>query len=79
MEADPLAAARRIAGEIANRSPDASAAAKHLFRQGWSASEWRVLLAERLWQLRMLLGKNQRIASARNLGKPDTPYLPRRW
>lgn len=79
VDADPLAAARRIAAEIATRSPDASAAAKHLFRQGWSASEWYVLLAERLWQLRMMLGKNQRIAIARNMGKPELPYRPRSY
>lgn len=79
VDADPLAAARRIAGEIAARSPDASAAAKHLFRQGWGASEWRVLAAERYWQLRLLLGRNQRIAVARNLGKPERPYRPRRF
>ena len=79
IEADPLAAARALAAQIATRSPDASAAAKRLFRESWSASEYRVLAAERRWQLRMLLGKNQRIASLRNTGKPDAAYLPRKW
>jgi len=79
VDADPLAAARKLAVEIAQRSPDASAAAKHLFRQSWAASEWRALLAERLWQLRLLLGQNQRIATARNLGKPELPYRPRHF
>ncbi len=79
IEADPLAAAKALAAQIASRSPDASAAAKRLFRESWSASEYRVLAAERRWQLRMLLGNNQRIATARNLGKPDLPYLPRQW
>lgn len=79
IEADPLAAAKVLALQIATRSPDASAAAKHLFRQAWSASEHGALAAERRWQLRMLLGKNQRIATARNLGKPDAAYLPRQW
>lgn len=76
---DPLAAAKALAAEIATRSPDASAAAKRLFRESWSASDRSVLAAERRWQLRMLLGKNQRIASARNMGKPDAPYQPRQW
>ena len=79
VEADPLAAAKALAAEIATRSPDASAAAKRLFREVWSASEHRVLARERRWQLRMLLGKNQRIASKRNMGKPDAEYLPRKW
>lgn len=79
IEADPLAAAKTFAAQIATRSPDASAAAKRLFREVWSASEHRVLAGERRWQLRMLLGKNQRIASARNMGKPDAAYLPREW
>lgn len=79
VEADPLAAAKALALQIATRSPDASAAAKHLFRQAWSASEHGALAAERRWQLRMLLGKNQRIATARNMGKPDSAYLPRQW
>ena len=79
VEADPLAAAKALAAQIATRSPDASAAAKRLFREVWNASEHRVLAGERRWQLRMLLGKNQRIASARNMGKPDAAYLPRQW
>lgn len=79
IEDDPLAAAQTMAAQIATRSPDASAAAKRMFRESWSASEWRVLASERRWQLRLLLGKNQRIAAARNMGKPDAAYLPRTW
>lgn len=77
VEADPLAAAKKLAAEIATRSPDATAGAKHLFRSAWGASEWRVLLAERYWQFRCLMSRNQRIASARNLGKPELAYKPR--
>lgn len=79
VEADPLAAAKALAAQIATRSPDASAAAKRLFREVWSASEHRVLAGERRWQLRMLLGRNQRIATARNTGKPDAAYQLRQW
>ena len=79
IEADPLAAAKALAAEIATRSPDASAAAKHLFREAWGASEYRALAAERRWQWRIIGRKNQRIAVARNTGKPDTPYQPRQW
>lgn len=76
---DPVAAATVLAAEIASRSPDAIAAAKHLFNKAWNGSEHTALAAERRWQLRMLLGKNQRVASARNTGRPDAPYQPRRW
>ncbi len=79
IEADPLAAAKALAIQIATRSPDASAAAKRMFRESWGASEWGVLASERRWQLRMILGRNQRIATARNMGKPDAAYLPRQW
>jgi len=79
IEEDPLAAAKAMAAQIATRSPDASAAAKRLFRESWSAGEYSVLAGERRWQLRMLLGKNQRIAAQRNMGKPDAAYRPRKW
>ena len=79
IEDDPLAAAKAMATLIVTRSPDASAAAKRMFRQSWSASEYKALAAERRWQLRMILGKNQRIATLRNTGKPDTAYQPRQW
>ena len=76
---DPLAAAKVLAAEIANRSPDSVAAAKHLFDEAWNHSEWGALAAERKWQRRLIGRKNQRIASARNFGKPDLPYAPRSW
>lgn len=76
---DPLAAAKALAQEIANRSPDSVAAAKHLFDDAWNHSEWGALAAERKWQRRLIGRKNQRIASARNFGKPDLPYQPRSW
>ncbi len=79
VEPDPLAAAKALAAEIANRSPDATAAAKHLFREAWDASDYGALAAERRWQRRIIGRKNQRIASARNTGKPDLPYQPRSW
>jgi len=79
IEDEPLAAAKVLAAQIAIRSPDASAAAKRMFRESWGASEYRVLAAERRWQLRLILGKNQRVATARNMGKPDAAYLPRQW
>lgn len=79
LETDPLGAARALAEEIAARSPDATAGAKHLFHEAWGADEATALAAERRWQLRMLRSKNQRIATKRNLKDPDAPYVERSW
>lgn len=76
---DPLQAAQELADEIADRSPDATAAAKHLLHEAWDAPEDQALAAERRWQLRMLRGKNQRIATRRNTKDADAPWEPRRW
>jgi enoyl-CoA hydratase/carnithine racemase len=54
LDADPLAAAERLAAEIATRSPDAVAAGKLLLQGGWVAEEAEVLGLERLWQRRLL-------------------------
>lgn len=81
VEADPLAAARKLADEIATRSPDAVAAAKALFQETWTAEESDALSVERRLQARMFASKNRRIAvknvAAKN-GTP-TPYGPRRF
>lgn len=76
---DPLAEARNLAEEISARSPDAAAAAKHLFHEAWDADEGQALAAERRWQLRMLRSKNQRIATRRNTKDPEAAYRARRW
>ena len=81
---DPLAAAQTLAAEIATRSPDAIAAAKHLLQETWHASERSALSAERRWQRRVLMGDNQRIAIRRNSDRRDdnkqpAPWQPRRF
>ncbi|MEO6699217.1 MAG: crotonase/enoyl-CoA hydratase family protein, partial [Paraperlucidibaca sp.] len=60
--ADPLSAARALAASIATRSPDSVAATKFLFQRAWSVSEGKAFCLERWYQLRLLLGKNQRVA-----------------
>ncbi|MCO4760858.1 MAG: crotonase/enoyl-CoA hydratase family protein [Myxococcales bacterium] len=79
VETDPMGAAKALIEEIAQRSPDATAGAKHLFTQAWGADETTALAAERRWQLRMLRSKNQRIATKRNTKAPDTPFQERQW
>ena len=63
--------------ELSQRSPDAVAAAKRLVDNSWWYGRWRSLTAERLWQLRLLLGRNHRIAVERNKQKAEVPYRPR--
>ncbi|MGJ8669155.1 MAG: crotonase/enoyl-CoA hydratase family protein [Oceanococcus sp.] len=75
---EPIAAARELLLKIGERSPDAVAAAKGLLQDSWHASDDEVLALERRWQRKLLVGKNQRIAVARNLKGGDKPYLPRR-
>ena len=79
IETDPLTAARALADEISQRSPDAVAAAKHLFGTAWGAGEYGALAAERRWQRRVMGALNQRISAQRNGAKPDLPYAPRKW
>lgn len=76
---DPIGAAGALAAEISERSPDAVAAAKHLFTEAWTADESAALAAERKWQLRMLRSANQRIATKRNTKDPSAAYKTRSW
>ncbi len=77
VETDPQAAVQLLLAELAQRSPDAVAAAKRLVEDSWWSGRWRSLTAERFWQLRLLLGQNHRIAVERNRKKQDLPFRPR--
>lgn len=76
---DPLQEAIQLAERIAQRSPDAVAAAKKLYQQNWFKSGRRMLSRESLYQIRILLGQNRARAVKRQLN-PDkhTPYLKRK-
>lgn len=56
---DPLAAARRLAAEIAGRSPDATRRAKRLFQDGWIGTPAETLALEESLQLEIAGGANQ--------------------
>lgn len=60
--ADPLAAARTLATEIAGRSPDATRMAKRLFRHAWHASPAEALRMETELQVQ-IMGKPNQIAA----------------
>ena len=69
VEKDPLAAAAILAEKLLQRSPDAIAAVKRLYRKSWSQRSGLALARESAYQLRILAGANQRIAVARQGGK----------
>jgi enoyl-CoA hydratase/carnithine racemase len=76
---DPLAEARRMCEIVCERSPDAIAAVKRLFRRGWTRRPGEILARETFLQARILAGRNQRIATQRQQGQ-DRDYEPRgRW
>lgn len=77
LDKDPLAAAERLATEIATRSPDAIAAGKFLLQDAWIAGEPEVLGLERQWQRRLMGRANQRIAVTNNMKRENKPYKPR--
>lgn len=76
---DPQAEARRLCATVCERSPDAVAATKRLFRRSWTRSPGALLARETWLQVRVLAGRNQRIATQRQQGK-DRAFEPRgRW
>lgn len=77
---NPLQAAQQLAGELIENSPDANAAIKKLLRKSWWSSAAITLLRESYYQVKILLGKNQRIAVQRQLNKTDKKaFLPRKF
>jgi len=76
---DPLQQAQQLAGQIIEQSPDAVAAVKKLYHRNWLKADWRMLAMESIYQVRILLGKNQGRAVKRQLD-PDKNinYLPRK-
>ena len=66
---DPVRAARETAAEIAGKSPDAIAAMKKLFNDGWNSPESESLALEAALQLRLIGSANQLEAVQANLSK----------
>lgn len=73
----PLAAAYDLAAELAQRSPDAHVGAKRIV-QTMQHKPLKTLRMEKIWQLKLLLGKNQRRAVKKDRD-PHTEFLPRQF
>ena len=76
--ADPLAAARALVEQIATRSPDSVASTKFLFQRAWPASVNKAFCLERWYQLRLLLGRNQKQAVKAAQKKQAATFLERK-
>ncbi len=66
---NPLVEAKKLARTICEKSPDAIAATKYIYKKTWKKDTRMTLFWERLTQLRLFIGKNQRIAMHNALNK----------
>lgn len=73
----PLKHAQQIAEEMLQRSPDALAAAKQVLN-AMEHHPQKSLRLEKIWQLKLLLGKNSQLARKKDK-HPDTQFLPRQF
>ena len=73
----PLAKAQAIAEEMLQRSPDALMAAKRVLDAMEHQPE-KSLRLEKLWQLKLLLGKNSSLARKKDKN-PEIQFLPRQY
>jgi enoyl-CoA hydratase/carnithine racemase len=77
----PLEHALKLVANISDRSPDAVAAVKKLYHRTWYKPDWLMLARESWYQVRIILGKNQRVAVRRQVDDGKKPgYHPRqKW
>ncbi len=76
---EPLQVARDLAHQMRDRSPDAVAAVKRLYRKSWAAGSGRTLARETAYQIRIFSGANQGIAVKRQLGEDRAYRKSSRW
>lgn len=73
----PLQKAQEIAQEMIQRSPDALAAVKSVL-DAMEHAPTKSLRLEKIWQLKLLLGKNSQIARKKDKN-PEINFLPRQY
>lgn len=76
---EPVESAKALANQLITRSPDVIAALKKLYQKQWHRSESSMLATESWYQVRILTGKNQRIAVAREQGKDKAYTSAKTW
>ena len=73
----PLQLAEKLAEELIQRSPDALLAGKRVL-DAMEHSPGRSLRLEKIWQLKLIVGKNSRIARIKDK-KPEAVFNPRQY
>lgn len=73
----PIEQAQSLAQEMLQRSPDALAAVKHVL-DAMEHQPKKSLRLEKIWQLKLLLGKNSQIARKKDKN-PEIEFLPRQF
>jgi enoyl-CoA hydratase/carnithine racemase len=76
---NPVNTALEMATQLVERSPDAVAAVKRLYRKSWSGGSGAALARETAYQARIISGANQGIAVRRQLGDEQEYQRPGRW
>lgn len=77
LDESPLVKAQAIAEEMLQRSPDALMASKYVL-DAMQHEPKKSLRLEKIWQLKLLLGKNSQIARKKDK-QPNVQYLPRQY
>ena len=77
LDENPLDKAVSIAQEMLQRSPDALMAAKRVL-DAMEHQPTRSLRLEKIWQLKLLMGKNSKLARKKDKN-PDVQFLPRQY
>lgn len=77
LSTDPRQAAETLAAEFTTRSPDALLAAKRVLNAMVQQPK-HALRLEKIWQLKLILGKNSKIARQKDK-QPDITFVPRQF
>ncbi len=76
---NPNETAKELAKQLITRSPDVLAAIKKLYQNNWVNGQRSMLAKESWYQVRILSGKNQKIAVAKEQGKDRDYRQAKSW
>lgn len=76
---NPTEKAKELAKQLIRRSPDVLAAIKKLYQNNWVNDQRSMLAKESWYQVRILSGKNQKIAVAKEQGKDRDYHQAKSW
>ncbi|MEG2358204.1 crotonase/enoyl-CoA hydratase family protein [Acinetobacter sp.] len=77
LDESPLSRAQALAEEMLSRSPDALTAVKRVL-DAMEHKPDKSLRLEKIWQLKLLLGKNSKLARKKDKN-PEVQFLPRQY